>query len=52
MSIVELEAELDHLVADYEDSDRQDEDLRRAIKRQRDLIRKVKQRTELLEGLT
>lgn len=41
-TLAQLEAELEHLVADYNDSDKQDAELRRAIKAQRKLIRERK----------
>lgn len=41
-TIPQLEAELEHLIGEYNDSDKQDAELRRAIKAQRKLIRERK----------
>ena len=40
--LIRLEAELDHLIGMYEDSDRQDPELRAAIKKQRKVIKALK----------
>lgn len=41
--IAALEAELEHLEGDYADSDRQDSELRAAIRKQKKLIKSVKE---------